>query len=58
MHHLLRAEGVLEDVFGLSEAKPDVAPAQLEIERDVSIAASLQVLEVGKLIDLKLIAPA
>ncbi len=46
--HLLRVKGVLEHVRGLGEGLVDIAPPQLEIERDVGALATLEVLEIGE----------
>ena len=44
MQHLLRAEGVLEDLGGVGEGLVDIAAPELEIERDIGALAALEVL--------------
>ena len=42
VHHLLRAEGVLEDMVGRGEGRVDVAAPQLVVERDIGVRCALR----------------
>ena len=48
MHHLLRAEAMLEYALGALHGARRIAAPQPEVERDVGILHALQVLEIGK----------
>ena len=48
MHHLLRAEAVLEDALGALHRFGGIAAAQAEVERNVRVLLALQVFQVRK----------
>jgi hypothetical protein len=48
MHHLLRAEAVLEHLVRGLERRRGVAAPQVEVEREVGVLLALEVLQVGE----------
>jgi hypothetical protein len=48
VHCLLRAEGVLEYLRGFGKGALDIAAPEVKIERDIRVAPSGEVLQIGK----------